>query len=388
MLRLVCTSRRPAKIAGAELRLRGSHYLKAFQAGFGTDFGHTPVQGGPAENDCFGIKFLAMSEPNLPEGFRIEQDEACAFLLPGLGFPLGLFANAAPADLSIAAKFLDGRTEMVTGGDELKHQLNGLLGMCTSRPYAMHPLLTVNWLVHVASQTPGDLSAVGTTNKHAIVFGQAGQGTEPPATSSSGMDVFQDFPELTAIGQEALQEHCNAWLKTSIARQSRVKTLTIGRNGAKLLIADVGMEAPPDIQGGENLFFPLDYLLNYLIERIAPPHRQDELKTIVTIKRFNGGPAVYQQFKVAPRKRLGVTCKNPACGEKLYTQLMGYEGRPFLTDIEPLPCPRCGVISSYEAKDFFVIPDHIAQRIMPGTKSGQMPDQHGGERNVPHNGST
>ncbi len=117
-LRLVCTSKRPAKISGAELRLRGSQYLKPFQDGFGTDFGYTPLQGKPSENDSLGIHFIAVSEPNLPGGYKIERDEACTLILPGLGFPVLLLKEADAAELSVVANFLDGREERVLSGEE------------------------------------------------------------------------------------------------------------------------------------------------------------------------------------------------------------------------------------------------------------------------------
>lgn len=206
-----------------------------------------------------------------------------------------------------------------------------------------------------------------------------GQNVEGPVAHPIGMEVFDDFPEITAIGRDALQEHCNEWLKTSIARQSRINLLTIDRAGSKLVIADVGILNPPDIQAGEILHFPLDYLLNYLIERIAPPDQQNRLKNLVAMKRFGGGPAVYQQFTVAPTKPLGIKCKNPECGALLKTQLMGYAGQPHMSDIEPVICPTCGVASSYEAGDFFIIPDNSGQAGKPETASGEVSGQPHGD---------
>ncbi len=80
----------------------------------------------------------------------------------------------------------------------------------------------------MASQARPDLSAMGTTNARPVNFGPGGQNPESPASPGGGQEVFDDFPELTAIGLEALQDHCNEWLKTSIARQSRIKTVAIG----------------------------------------------------------------------------------------------------------------------------------------------------------------
>ena len=357
-LTLVCTSKRPAKIRGAELRIKGPQYMKLFQEGFGTDFGYTPLQGSmPGDNDCLGIHFIAAIRPNLPGGFKIERDEAATFILPGLGFPMSLFTEASPASISAVVNFLDGRDDTVMSGEEIQHQIRGLHELCVAKPYGLNPTLVIRMSMHVLSKTAPDLSAVGTTNKNPVIFRQSGQSVEVPVSHNTGLQVFGDFPELTAIGREALQEHCNEWLKTSIARQSRIKVLTIGEKGPTLVISNVGMESPPDVQAGELLHFPLDYLLNFLIERIAPSSEQQRLKAIVAMKRFNAGPAAYQQFKVSPRRSLGVKCKNPECGTKLQTQLKGYAGQPFITDIEPVICPRCGVSSSYEAKDFFEVSD-------------------------------
>jgi len=62
-LKLVCTSRRPAKIRGAELRIRGHHHIRAFQEGFGTDFGYKPPRGQPDPNDSLGWGFIPASPP-------------------------------------------------------------------------------------------------------------------------------------------------------------------------------------------------------------------------------------------------------------------------------------------------------------------------------------
>jgi hypothetical protein len=360
-LKLICTSKRPAKISRAELRIRGPHYIKAFQDGFGTDFGYKSPQGKLSEDDSLGFSFISTSPPNLLGGFKIERDEAGMFILPGLGFPVALFTGAAPADISVVVDFLDGRTETVLRGSEVQGQLSGLQAMCMARPYGVNPRLKLRARLIVASETAPDPSAVGTTNQKPVIFGPGGQIVESPVTQSIGMDVFADFPDIMAIGRDALQERCNEWLKTSIARQSRVKVLAIGQEGARLIISNLGIEPPPDIQAGENLYFPLDYLLEYLIERVVPADRQARLKAILEMKRHNGGPAVYQRFAVTPTQPLGLKCKNPGCGAMLKTGLLGYAGEPFMRDIEPVACPVCGMVSSYEPQDFFVIPDGEGQ---------------------------
>jgi len=357
-LKLVCTTKRPAKISGAELRLKGSQYIKAFQDAFGTDFGHTPVTGTLAQESSFGIHFVHSSWPHGTSDFKIERDEACTFFLPGLGFPMLLFTGAVPADVSVVVKFLDGRTETVLSGEKVQHSISGLQETCMKGRYGLNPMLETGVSLEGFSQTPPDLSALGQRNKRPVNLLPGDPPVEGPDRSAQGggMDVFDGFPELSAIGREALQKHCDDWLKTSIARQSRINVLTIGEKGSKLVIANIGIETPYDVQPGEVLHFPIDYLLYYLIEHIAPSDQHDRLKALVVEKRFYGGPMVYQQFKVAPREPLAVTCKNPHCRELLKTQLMGYAGRPPIGDIEPVTCPRCGVSSTYEPEDFFVFP--------------------------------
>jgi hypothetical protein len=200
------------------------------------------------------------------------------------------------------------------------------------------------------------MSGVGAINQNPLVFTREVDCGDTPSTPETDMEVFDDFPEIMAIGREALQGLCNEWLKTSIARQSRVIDLGVGQRGSKLTIANLQLEAPPGTQPGEHLHFPLDYLLNYLIERVAPPDQQERLKGLVELKRSRGGHAVYQRFVVSPRRPLAVKCKNPACCLVLRTNVMGYQGQPFLSDIEPVICPRCGVTSTYEPEDFFEFP--------------------------------
>jgi hypothetical protein len=372
-LKLVCTSKRPAKIRRAELRIKGPHFIKAFQDGFGTSFGHAPLKNKLADDDSLGVHFVPASWPHMPVALTIERDEACTLILPGLGFPMPLFTEAAPADISVVVNFLDGRIETVLSGSDVEAQVSGLLEICLAKPYAMNPMFRTGMTLHGSSKTAPDFSTVGMWNKKPVVLWQRGAMAADPAAQSIGMDVFGDLTELTAIGREALQERCNEWLKTSIARQSRTKVLTIAQVGSKLVILNLAMECPPDIQGGEILFFPLDHLLNYLIEHIVPPDQQERLKAIVAMKRLNGGLTAYQQFAVAPKMPLGLKCKNPGCGELLQTQLMGYHGQPFITDIEPAICPKCGVTSSYEAKDFFVIPHRQVHPVTPAAAPDTKP---------------
>jgi hypothetical protein len=131
-----------------------------------------------------------------------------------------------------------------------------------------------------------------------------------------------------AIGREALQGLCNEWLKTSIAKQSRVAELTIRPKGSKLTISNLRIEAHPDAQPGDHLHFPRDYLLNFLIERVVPLTEQQRLKDLVDTKRYRGGLPTCQRFVVGPKRPLVMRCKNPECGLVIPMNLVGYHGQP------------------------------------------------------------
>jgi hypothetical protein len=131
-LRLVCTSKRPAKIQAATLRIRGSHFISAFQRGYGRDFGYKPPQGRPDPNDSLGFNFIPASPQNSPNGFIIERDDACKLYLPALGLPLPLLADSPPEDLSVVVEYIDGRKETVLEGLAVHGQIQGLYEMCRS----------------------------------------------------------------------------------------------------------------------------------------------------------------------------------------------------------------------------------------------------------------
>ena len=169
-LRLVCTSQRPAKIRGAELQVKGSHYIEAFQKGFNADFGYKPVRGQPDPNDCLGFCFIPASPPNTTNGFVIERDDARHFLLPGMGFPLLLFHEAAPEDISIIVDFIDGRKERVLCGVDIQPQIVGLYEMCKASQYTLSPVLSIGIRLHLLSETTPDVSAIGTVNQKAVSF--------------------------------------------------------------------------------------------------------------------------------------------------------------------------------------------------------------------------
>jgi hypothetical protein len=153
-LRLVCTSRRPAKIEGATLRIRGSHLILAFQESFGRDLGYSPLQGKAHRNDSLGFRFIPNGPPNSRNGFTVERDDACRFLLPGLGIPLPLLAGASPEDLFVEVEYIDGRKEMVLEGNSVHAQVAGLHEMCETGRYALKLKVPVRMNLDVLSKTP------------------------------------------------------------------------------------------------------------------------------------------------------------------------------------------------------------------------------------------
>ena len=136
-LRLVCMSKRTAKVETAALRVRGSHFITAFQESFGKDLGYKPVQGLAHPPDSLGFHFFGYTPPNSGHAFRIERGDSCKFFLPGLAIPLSLLAEAPPDDLYIEVEYIDGRKVTLLRGAEVHAQIDGLYEMCKSGQYTL-----------------------------------------------------------------------------------------------------------------------------------------------------------------------------------------------------------------------------------------------------------
>ncbi len=215
VLRLIGTSKRPAKIKGAELGLRGAHLLPAFQEAFNNDFDYMPVPGPPNPDDSFFISFLPAGPPNSPHGFVIERDDFCHFYLPAMGFPLPLFAQAPPEDVTVVVDHLDERKESVLSGADIQLQLASLINICDNVNYKVNPGIPICMGIRTTSASVPRALPVGAVNPKPLIFPRLpDRVSAPPYTP----------PELTEI-IETIWTHFDPATKKSKAVCPRDQSL-------------------------------------------------------------------------------------------------------------------------------------------------------------------
>jgi hypothetical protein len=183
------------------------------------------------------------------------------------------------------------------------------------------------------------------------------------SNTESAIPAFDSFPEIQTLGREAIQGLSNEWLYTPIARKYNVKKVEIGGVDKRPLIQNIEIEHLHDPLASPTashlLHFPLDDLLNYIIERgIASPEVRLRLKQLVRLKR-DRSPFAFQRYKTQEPRRLYIRCKNSSCWTIFETQYTILSGQTWHGIFDPLNCPACGATSALDASDFFTmdVPD-------------------------------
>jgi hypothetical protein len=156
VLELRGRSKRPAKIVGASLHLRGPHILAAVQRAFSTDFGYAGGKIDLVDEPDLFVHFLPAAPPNAPHGFVIEQDDMRKFFLPTTGGFLLYFSEAPPEDVYLIVKYLDGHRETLLRGVEVQRRLPPLIRMALDRTFQLHPRIALTMGLHARSRESPD----------------------------------------------------------------------------------------------------------------------------------------------------------------------------------------------------------------------------------------
>ena len=174
--------------------------------------------------------------------------------------------------------------------------------------------------------------------------------TSPP---EAGLRVFQMFPEIVALGRDALQRLCDEWLKTPQASAHGVTAVVVHDD----LRMDLGVQITSDAADKAEFFFPMDDLLFFIVERgIQEASKRQRTRARIIGGRQRGGPDVFQRFAIAgPRRTLFVKCKNPDCRNTMDTGLRPPRRAKVSVKAFGGRCPRCGQVCIYVTGDLFFI---------------------------------
>lgn len=156
------------------------------------------------------------------------------------------------------------------------------------------------------------------------------------------MDLLRCFSQLSELGKDRLQELCDGWLTTPMAREASVTMVLVGDD----LSFDFATTFFHSFHGNETYHFPADDLLHYLAENGVEDAKRAELVSDIAAKRKAGGVEVYQRFDVRT-ETLYLTCKTPGCGNIMQDKLPR-GARPSFTG----ECPRCGSAHKYCRDDY------------------------------------
>ena len=167
--------KRPAKITGASLCLRGFNALPAFQEGFDTDFGCIPA---PGSVPVFIIDLVPVSRPNSDEGWVLERDDICKFVLPIQCPFLPQFADAPSQDVTIQVAFFDGSKHVVLQGFPIQTEIKSLIEVWGQTRQTLKAELKVR--IEMTTSAPPDVAALGTTNPKPVIFGDGISSNESP----------------------------------------------------------------------------------------------------------------------------------------------------------------------------------------------------------------
>jgi len=178
-------SKRAAKVKGAKLCLRGHGFLERFQEGFATDFGHIPVAG--MTEEVFFVELIPISKPTNADGWVLDRDDVCDFILPIRVAGLPLFVEAPSEHVSVKAILLDDTELVVSQGLNVQSQISALIEVWGKAEQTLKVPFRVG--IETASKRLPDVARlVGTTNPQAIAMWKPvedGQRTEEQEQASS-----------------------------------------------------------------------------------------------------------------------------------------------------------------------------------------------------------
>jgi hypothetical protein len=122
-LDVMCKSKRPAKIRAAFLVLEGEGFAAKLHKGFGAEF----KVGVPGMPEYLSVEFLRNSRRTNSEGYVLERDDVCHFVLPLWAGILMEFLNGPAEKVSIRVQFFDNSERIVLQGEMVQGTLRDFI---------------------------------------------------------------------------------------------------------------------------------------------------------------------------------------------------------------------------------------------------------------------
>jgi hypothetical protein len=165
-------------------------------------------------------------------------------------------------------------------------------------------------------------------------------------------EAFEPFPEILAMGRDRVQQLCDEWCQGPQAKECGVAYVTVAPNGLSLMPTFEVYAS--NYAKGDELHFPHDRVVEFIIAHGCRPDEQDGLKNRLRMMRQKAGPRVFQRYKVSLEAyRMALKC--PACSHGLLSQYRIFKGQEFDGTFEPITCPRCRHTFPVTARDFFPV---------------------------------
>ncbi len=152
-------------------------------------------------------------------------------------------------------------------------------------------------------------------------------------------EALEPFPEIAALGRNRLQQLCDECCRQPEAKEFGVACVTVTPNG--LSLEPVFQVHASNYARGDELHFPFDRVVEYLIDHGCRESDRSALKDRLRQLRRQAGVEPFQRYKVnLDAYTMALRC--PACSLILVSQYRIFKGQQFTGTFEPQTCPRCG----------------------------------------------
>ncbi len=168
ILTITCKSKRPAKIKESYISLVvGSEIVESFEKGFNFSFGQDSSLDLPAPKLI--VKLIPISKPSNEDGYVLERDDICRFILP-IQLPcLHIFTKAPSEDVSICVKYINDDETILMKGLEVQETIHDLINVHGNLPMNIKVPLSIKLLTSTTT-LPDSSGIIGKINPNPIEF--------------------------------------------------------------------------------------------------------------------------------------------------------------------------------------------------------------------------